>query len=125
MWGTGDADEAVAKALSPETRPRLLLVDMSLGEATGVSVCRKIRTRTDRVLPLGITAFSVDTYAERIAAADAQGIVSKAELFLCLAPVLGLASTQPYPPRPVQLRWPSVNRCVPVLCGRNHVRYSG
>ena len=41
LWGTGDADEAVAKALSPETRPRLLLVDMSLGEATGVSVCRK------------------------------------------------------------------------------------
>ena len=80
LWGTGDADEAVAKAFSPETRPKLLLVDMSLGEATGVSVCRKIRTRTDRVLLLGITAFSVDTYAERIAAAGAQGIVSKADI---------------------------------------------
>lgn len=80
LWGVGNADEAVAKALNPETRPRLLLVDMSLGEETGVSVCRKIRMRTDRVMLLGITAFSVDTYAERLAAAGAQGIVSKADI---------------------------------------------
>ncbi|MBW3090511.1 response regulator transcription factor [Bifidobacterium miconisargentati] len=80
LWGVGNADEAVAKALNPETRPRLLLVDMSLDEATGVSVCRKIRMRTDRVMLLGITAFSVDTFAERLAAAGAQGIVSKADI---------------------------------------------
>ena len=101
LWGTGDADEAVAKALSPETRPRLLLVDMSLGEATGVSVCRKIRTRTDRVLLLGITAFSVETYAERIAAAGAQGIVSKADIPQLAQALCTVAAGGTFMPRPL------------------------
>ncbi|WP_181162461.1 MULTISPECIES: DNA-binding response regulator [Bifidobacterium] len=80
IWDAQSADEAVRKALDPETRPKLLLVDMSLGDATGVSVCRKIRMRTDRVALLGITAFSVSDYATRIAEAGAQGIVSKADI---------------------------------------------
>lgn len=80
LWGASTADEAVRKALDPETRPRLLLVDMSLGDATGVSVCRKIRMRTNRVALLGITAFSVSTYAARVAEAGAQGIASKADI---------------------------------------------
>lgn len=101
LWGTGDADEAVAKALSPETRPRLLLVDMSLGEATGVSVCRKIRARTDRVLLLGITAFSVETYAERIAAAGAQGIVSKADIPQLAQALRTVAAGGTFTPRPM------------------------
>ncbi|MBT1173500.1 response regulator transcription factor [Bifidobacterium sp. MA2] len=79
-WEARTADEAVRMALNPETRPKLLLVDMSLGEATGVGVCRKIRMRTDRVALLGITAFSVADYAVRVAEAGAQGIVSKADI---------------------------------------------
>ncbi|MCH9276138.1 LuxR C-terminal-related transcriptional regulator [Bifidobacterium amazonense] len=80
LWGVQTAEEAICKATSPETRPDVLLVDMSLGEATGVSVCRTIRRRTDRVALLAITAFSLDTYADRAAAAGAQGIVSKADI---------------------------------------------
>ncbi|WP_055427951.1 response regulator transcription factor [Bifidobacterium aesculapii] len=80
VWEAQSADEAVRKALDPETRPKLLLVDMSLGDATGVGVCRKIRTRTDRVALLGITAFSVSDYATRVAEAGAQGIASKADM---------------------------------------------
>ncbi|WP_163197672.1 response regulator transcription factor [Bifidobacterium platyrrhinorum] len=80
LWGVGTADEAVRRTLDPETRPRVLLVDMSLDEATGVGVCRKIRMRTDRVALLGVTAFSTGTYAARLAEAGAQGIVSKADI---------------------------------------------
>lgn len=80
VWEAQSADEAVRKTLDPETRPKLLLVDMSLGDATGVGVCRKIRMRTDRVALLGITAFSVSDYAARVAEAGAQGIVSKADM---------------------------------------------
>lgn len=80
LWEAQSTDKAVRMALDPETRPRLLLVDMSLGGATGVGVCRKIRMRTDRVVLLGITAFSVADYAQRIAEAGAQGIVSKADI---------------------------------------------
>lgn len=80
LWGVETADEAVRRALDPNTRPQVLLVDMSLGEATGVSVCRMIRQRTDRVALLAITAFSTDAYARRAAEAGAQGIVSKADI---------------------------------------------
>ncbi|OZG64776.1 response regulator transcription factor [Bifidobacterium eulemuris] len=80
MWGAATAQEAIAKALDPDTRPRLLMVDMSLGESTGVSVCRKIRARTSRVRLLAITAFATNTYAEQVAEAGAQGIVSKADV---------------------------------------------
>lgn len=80
MWGVESGDDAVKRALDPDTRPQLLLVDMSLGESTGVSVCRKIRARTDQVALLAITAFSVDTYAKRVAEAGAQGIASKADI---------------------------------------------
>nr|WP_275576222.1 response regulator transcription factor [Bifidobacterium avesanii] len=80
LWGASEAGEAVRLALAPDTRPRLLLVDMSLDDGTGVGVCRRIRRRTDRVLLLAVTAFSVDTYADRAAEAGAQGIVSKADV---------------------------------------------
>ena len=97
-WGVETADEAVAKALDPETRPRLLLVDMSLGESTGVTVCRRIRMRTDRVLLLAITAFSTVTYAGRVAAAGAQGIVGKADVPRLAAALRTVAAGGVYDP---------------------------
>ncbi|KFI52649.1 response regulator transcription factor [Bifidobacterium biavatii] len=80
LWGVETADEAVRRALDPDAQPQVLLVDMSLGDATGVSVCRMIRQRTDRVALLAITAFSTDAYARRAAEAGARGIVSKADI---------------------------------------------
>lgn len=80
LWGAETADDAIRKALTPDTRPNVLLVDMSLGSATGVSVCHRIRQRDARIALLAITAFSVDTYAWRVAEAGAQGIVSKADM---------------------------------------------
>lgn len=80
LWGVENGEEAVRRALDPQTRPRVLLVDMSLGESTGVNVCRRIRMHTDRVALLAITAFSVTDYCSRVAQAGAQGIVSKADV---------------------------------------------
>ena len=97
-WGAETADEAVAKALDPETRPRLLLVDMPLGESKGVSVCRRIRMHTDRVLLLAITAFSTATYAERAAEAGAQGIVGKADVPRLAAALRTVAAGGVYDP---------------------------
>ncbi|NMM93539.1 response regulator transcription factor [Bifidobacterium oedipodis] len=80
LWGVENGEEAVRRALDPQTRPRVLLVDMSLGESTGVNVCRRIRMSTDRVALLAITAFLVTDYCSRVAQAGAQGIVSKADV---------------------------------------------
>lgn len=100
MWGASGAQEAIAKALNPDTRPRLLMVDMSLGESTGVSVCRKIRTRTDRVRLLAITAFATGTYAEQAAEAGAQGIVSKADVPQLAQALRAIASGGVFNPDP-------------------------
>lgn len=97
-WGVQTADEAVAAALDPDTRPRLLLVDMSLGESTGVAVCRRIRMRTDRVLLLAITAFSTATYADLVAEAGAQGIVAKADVPRLAAALRTVAAGGTYDP---------------------------
>lgn len=98
MWEAQAADEAVRMALDPQTRPKLLLVDMSLGETTGVSVCRAIRARTDRVLMLAVTAFATSDYADRVAAAGAQGIVSKADVPRLAAALRTVAAGGVYDP---------------------------
>lgn len=98
VWEARTADEAVRMALDPQTRPKLLLVDMSLGETTGVSVCRAVRTRTDRVLMLAVTAFATSDYADRVAAAGAQGIVSKADVPRLAAALRTVAAGGVYDP---------------------------
>lgn len=104
LWGVGSAAEAVDKALDPETRPRLLLVDMSLDDGTGVGVVRRIRERTDRVSMLAMTAFDVRTYAARAAKAGAQGIVSKADMASMAAALRAVAAGGVYRPREVGAR---------------------
>ncbi|RSX53544.1 two component transcriptional regulator, LuxR family [Bifidobacterium goeldii] len=100
MWGAQTADEAIRKTLNPETRPRLLLVDMSLGESTGIGVCRSIRQRDDRVMLLAITAFPIDSYAARAADAGAQGIASKADIPQLAAALRALAAGGTFSPVP-------------------------
>ncbi|OZG62017.1 two component transcriptional regulator, LuxR family [Bifidobacterium lemurum] len=102
MWGAAAAQEAIAKALDPDTRPRLLMVDMSLGESTGVSVCRKIRARTSRVRLLAITAFATNTYAEQVAEAGAQGIASKADVPQLAQALRAVASGGVFNPDPTR-----------------------
>ena len=99
MWGVCDGEEAIRRTLDPDTRPRLLLVDMSLGESTGVTVCRRIRMRTDRVALLAITAFSVREYARRVAEAGAQGIVSKADVPAMAQALRAVASGATFTPK--------------------------
>ena len=77
LWRTHSGREAVEYCLDPRHAPNLLLTDMSMEELSGVSVCRAIRARTNRVAILAVTSFSLRVYARKAAEAGAQGIVSK------------------------------------------------
>jgi DNA-binding NarL/FixJ family response regulator len=77
VWSVQRGREAVLRCCDVRTRPQLLLVDMSLEGMTGVDVCRQIRRRTAAVALLGITAFTPEQYADRLAQAGAQGVVTK------------------------------------------------
>lgn len=52
---------------------------MSMEGVSGISVCRRIRTRIGKVGILAMTAYSIDRYAEKASMAGAQGIVGKSD----------------------------------------------
>lgn len=79
-WSAQKGMDAIDWALDTVTMPDILLADMSLEDISGISVCREIRRRTERVPLLAITSFSIGRYANRAAEAGAQGIIPKVSL---------------------------------------------
>ena len=79
IWTTSDGGQAVTNCLTAATRPKVLLADMSMEGVSGISVCRRIRTRIGKVGILAMTAYSIDKYAEKASLAGAQGIVGKSD----------------------------------------------
>ena len=80
LWTTVSGDDAVDRCLNPGTRPQVMLVDMSMENTSGATVCRAIRRHS---LPIGlvcITSFSLGSYARAAAEAGAQALVSKTDL---------------------------------------------
>ena len=59
LWTTADGGEAVSNCMSASTRPAVLLCDMSMEGVSGISVCRRIRTRISKVGILAMTAYSL------------------------------------------------------------------
>lgn len=79
-WVTGDIALAFDRCLDDKQRPDVLLVDMLMGAESGVCLCRKIRMRANSVAILGMTSYDLSMYASSLAAAGAQGLVSKVPL---------------------------------------------
>lgn len=92
IWTTDDGGQAVANCLDAAHRPDVLLVDMSMEGVSGISVCRRIRTRIAKVGLLAMTAYSLDRYEEKASLAGAQGIVGKADERLIISAVRTVAS---------------------------------
>lgn len=79
-WYTDSDDQAVRKCLNPDSSPDVLLLDLSLREGeSGVKICRSLRADDDSVWILGMTSYSLHHYANDLAEAGAQGIVSKGD----------------------------------------------
>lgn len=70
-------DEAVAMAL--ETRPDLVLVDISLKSGNGMDVIRQVRARDPNIKFLVISGYQESLYAERALRAGAHGYLNKQE----------------------------------------------
>lgn len=108
IWDRSDADVAQRLVMQPQTRPDVLLLDMSLTDTTGVDVCRAIRSKLSDIRILGITAFPPSQYAADLAAAGAQGLVTKDANAELLAGIRTVADNQTYCPTmpSVQFRTP-------------------
>lgn len=86
-WWTTSGSEALAKTLDPVSRPQMLIADMSLGEISGLTICRRVRETSADVLLLGVTSYSLSHYAERLVQAGAQGLADKAGMQQIVAAV--------------------------------------
>lgn len=98
IWTRGSGLIAPDLVAAPETKPDVLLLDMSLGTTTGPQVCRAIRRRMADVAVLGVTAFPPSQYAAELAAAGAQGLVTKDTEREVLAGIAALAHGGTYCP---------------------------
>ena len=79
IWTTSDGGQTVSNCLTASTRPKVLLADMSMEGVSGISVCRRIRTRIGKVGILAMTAYSIDKYAEKASLAGALAMVQMVE----------------------------------------------
>jgi len=73
------ADASEALRLIPELKPELVLVDISLGGASGIDLIRAIKTDYDELPVLVISMHDESLYAERSLRAGAMGYVMKHE----------------------------------------------
>ncbi len=77
----GGSEEAVR--LARELRPDLALVDIDLGEESGLDVARRLRAEEPGALADAVILISThahEEFAELIAASPAAGFIAKAEL---------------------------------------------
>lgn len=82
MWGATSGAAAVRLCASPESRPEILLIDMSLSDMNGTTVARKIHATAPsvRIPMLALTSFPLKIYAQDAADAGMQGIIAKRSL---------------------------------------------
>lgn len=79
-WCTNDGYTAVDRCISTNTRPAILLTDMSLNSISGLRICHILRTKMNEMPILGITSFPIEQYEARAAQAGAQGILAKIDI---------------------------------------------
>jgi DNA-binding NarL/FixJ family response regulator len=76
----GEAEtESEAIAIADETKPDLLIVDISLKTGNGIDLIKQITQRQPKLKILVISAFQESLYAERALRAGAMGFLNKQE----------------------------------------------
>lgn len=75
VWTADNGRDALERYRDDE--PDLMLLDMSMEDIQGPSICRRIRLDSGERPILAITSFSLHRYRSKAFAAGAQGLVSK------------------------------------------------
>ena len=96
-WAVRSALEAFELCTQENTRPDLLVTDVSMPDMNGITLCRLIRSATPQVPILAITSYNLDVYADQVAAAGAQGIVNKDDPMTISAAVAAVGSGAIWP----------------------------
>lgn len=79
-WSCTLGRKAIELCSNTATRPDLLLLDMSLSDMPGTTVCQTLRSRLAVMPILAVTSFPLHRYAQDVAQAGGQGIIAKRSL---------------------------------------------
>lgn len=77
IWCCASGYEAILRCEESETKPDLLLLDMSLEGLQGTETCQRIRMSNCDIRILAMTSFSLNHYRNAAIRAGAQGIADK------------------------------------------------
>jgi DNA-binding NarL/FixJ family response regulator len=97
IWKTPSGTQAIDYATGDAVCPQVLLVDMSLEDVSGVTVCREIRRRTPKPILIAMTSFSLTRYAGRAAEAGTQGIIYKSDPVQIVKTIRDIIHSGPLP----------------------------
>lgn len=79
-WSVTTGKRAIELFTDPTIIPDALLLDVSLEDMPGTIVCKEIRRKSALFPILGITSFSLNTFANAMAVAGAQGLIGKTDV---------------------------------------------
>lgn len=89
LWRCTLGKKAAELCSNSQTRPQILLMDMSLSDADGVQICQEIRRTVDDMPILAITSFPLRRYAAAVAQLECKAL-SRNEI-CALLPLLSSA----------------------------------
>lgn len=78
-WTVRQGEKAVELCVNRSSRPDVVLVDMSMDQLDGLTVCRRIRTLSDTITLLAFTSHSLNHYRPLARRAGAQALLDKAD----------------------------------------------
>lgn len=96
LWAQTDGIEAVRLCRDTETRPDVVLMDMSMETLPGAVACRQIRRCDGTVKLLAITCYATKVFVESVVRAGAQGISTKNDENELVAATLAVADGGTY-----------------------------
>lgn len=121
LWRCTLGKKAAELCSNSQTRPQILLMDMSLSDADGVQICQEIRRTVDDMPILAITSFPLRRYAAAVAQAGVQGIVAKRNLRTIAAALECVVSGHVYLPDELAETMPDLHFELPVQAHRRIV----
>lgn len=87
-WATDNPALALQRCLYDVRKIDALIMDMSMGQLSGPSLCRRIRTADSQITVIGVTSFPLDEYKQEAIDAGFQALISKKDFRRMICPAL-------------------------------------
>ena len=87
FWLCDSGYDVIDKCSHAGSTPSLLLADLSMGDISGLRVCRTLRREDPTMVMVAMTSFDLESYARQAAESGMQGIVAKSGISVIIKAV--------------------------------------